>query len=110
VDEDRTAAKEEARGREARECGDRIRERRIAIERALRECKERASTLRERGEKRGRERERERKREVASVGAPPFFRTRQPHVWQRVCVCVCVCECVCVCMCVFCVCMYTYVR
>jgi len=94
VDEDRTAAKEEARGREARECGDRIRERRIAIERALRECKERASTLRERGEKRGREREKERERERWRVSVRRLFFVHASPMSGSVYVCVCVSVCV----------------
>lgn len=66
MNEDRTAAKEEARGRKekGRKRGkSEIRERRIAIERALQECKERASTERERGGEGGDEKTGERKKE-----------------------------------------------
>lgn len=54
---------------------------------------QRASFHLEREKERGKKGEKggEREREVAGVGAPPFFRTRQPHVWQRVCACTRTC-------------------
>lgn len=95
MDEDRAAAKEDARDREGREWG-------VELEREGSQSRERCESAkselppweeergREEREKKG-EREKKREREVAGVGAPPFFRIRQPHVWRRVCVCTRTC-------------------